>query len=43
KSGMQVIEVVDMAPFQKLTSDAIAKSFGEKNGTVLLKAIEGTK
>jgi TRAP-type transport system periplasmic protein len=43
KSGMQVIETVDMAPFQKIVSEAIEKSFGEKNGTALLKAIEGTK
>jgi TRAP-type C4-dicarboxylate transport system substrate-binding protein len=43
KSGMQVIEVVDMAPFQKIVSAEIAKTFGEKNGLTLLKAIEGTK
>jgi TRAP-type C4-dicarboxylate transport system substrate-binding protein len=43
KSGMQVVENVDMAPFQKIVSDAIAKSFGEKNGVTLLKAIEATK
>jgi TRAP-type transport system periplasmic protein len=40
---MQVVENVDMAPFQKIVSDAIAKSFGEKNGVTLLKAIEATK
>ena len=43
KSGMQVIEVVDMAPFQKIVSAEIAKSFGEKSGPALLKAIEDTK
>ncbi len=43
KSGMQVVENVDMAPFQKIVSEAIAKSFGEKNGVTLLKAIEATK
>jgi tripartite ATP-independent transporter DctP family solute receptor len=43
KSGMQVIETVDMAPFQKIVSAEIAKSFGEKNGPALLKAIEDTK
>jgi TRAP-type transport system periplasmic protein len=43
KSGMQVIENVDMAPFQKIVSEAIAKTFGEKNGLTLLKAIEDTK
>jgi TRAP-type transport system periplasmic protein len=43
KSGMQVIENVDMAPFQKIVSESIAKSFGEKNGLTLLKAIEDTK
>ena len=43
KSGMQVVENVDMAPFQKIVSAEIAKSFGEKNGTALLKAIEDTK
>ena len=43
KSGMQVAENVDMAPFQKIVSAEIAKSFGEKNGTALLKAIEDTK
>lgn len=43
KSGMQVTENVDMAPFQKIVSAEIAKSFGEKNGTALLKAIEDTK
>jgi tripartite ATP-independent transporter DctP family solute receptor len=43
KSGMQVIETVDMAPFQKIVSEAIEKSFGEKNGTALLKAIAATK
>lgn len=43
KSGMQIIETVDMAPFQKIVSDAIAKSFGEKNGVALLNAIESTK
>ena len=42
KSGMQVIETVDMAPFQKIVSEAIEKSFGEKNGTGLLKAIAAT-
>ena len=43
KSGMQVIENVDMAPFQKIVSGEIAKTFGEKNGMALLKAIEDTK
>jgi tripartite ATP-independent transporter DctP family solute receptor len=43
KSGMQVIENVDMAPFQKIVSAEIAKTFGEKNSPALLKAIEDTK
>jgi tripartite ATP-independent transporter DctP family solute receptor len=43
KSGMQVVENVDMAPFQKIVSAEIAKTFGEKNGTALLNAIENTK
>jgi TRAP-type C4-dicarboxylate transport system substrate-binding protein len=43
KSGMQVIENVDMAPFQKIVSAEIAKTFGEKNGAALLQAIENTK
>jgi TRAP-type C4-dicarboxylate transport system substrate-binding protein len=43
KSGMQVVENVDMAPFQKIVSETIAKSFGEKNGMALLTAIEATK
>ncbi len=43
KSGMQVIENVDMAQFQKIVSADIAKSFGEKSGPALLKAIEDTK
>jgi tripartite ATP-independent transporter DctP family solute receptor len=43
KSGMQVIENVDMAPFQKIVSAEIAKTFAEKNGPALLKAIESTK
>ncbi len=43
KSGMQVIENVDMAPFQKIVSAEIAKTFAEKNGPALLKAIEDTK
>lgn len=43
KSGMQVIETVDMAPFQKIVSEAIEKTFAEKNGPALLKAIAATK
>jgi tripartite ATP-independent transporter DctP family solute receptor len=43
KSGMQVVEAVDMAPFQKIVSEPIAKAFGEKNGMALLQAIESTK
>ena len=43
KSGMQVIENVDMATFQKIVSAEIAKTFGEKNGPALLKAIEAVK
>lgn len=43
KSGMQVVENVDMAPFQKIVSESIAKTFAEKNGPALLKAIEDTK
>lgn len=43
KSGMQVVETVDMAPFQKIVSEPIAKAFGEKNGTALLQAIENTR
>ena len=43
KSGMQVVENVDMAPFQKIVSETIAKSFAEKNGMGLLTAIESTK
>lgn len=43
KSGMQVVETVDMAPFQKIVSEPIAKAFGEKNGMALLQAIEATK
>ncbi|HNY47809.1 MAG TPA: TRAP transporter substrate-binding protein [Casimicrobium sp.] len=43
KSGMQVVETVDMGPFQKIVSDPIAKTFGEKNSATLLKAIEAVK
>jgi TRAP-type transport system periplasmic protein len=43
KSGMQVVETVDMAPFQKIVSEPIAKAFAEKNGAALLQAIESTK
>jgi tripartite ATP-independent transporter DctP family solute receptor len=43
KAGMQVVENVDMAPFQKIVSESIAKTFAEKNGPALLKAIESTK
>jgi tripartite ATP-independent transporter DctP family solute receptor len=43
KSGMQVIENVDMAPFQKIVSAAIAKTFAEKNGPAMLAAIEAVK
>ena len=43
KAGMQVVENVDMAPFQKLVSEPIAKTFAEKNGPALLQAIEQTK
>ncbi len=43
KSGMQVVETVDMTPFQKIVSEPIAKAFAEKNGPALLKAIEDTK
>lgn len=43
KAGMQVIETVDMAPFQKIVSESIEKTFGEKNGPALLKAIADTK
>jgi len=43
KAGMQVVENVDMAPFQKIVSAEIAKTFGEKNGVALLQAIENTK
>jgi TRAP-type transport system periplasmic protein len=43
KSGMQIVENADMSPFQKIVSEPIAKSFGEKNGMTLLKAIEDTK
>lgn len=40
KSGMQVVEKVDMAPFQKVVAEPIAKTFGEKFGPDLLKSIE---
>ena len=43
KAGMQVVENVDMAPFQKIVSESIAKTFAEKNGATLLQAIEATK
>jgi TRAP-type transport system periplasmic protein len=43
KSGMQVVENVDMAPFQKIVSEQIAKTFAEKNGPALLKAIDDVK
>ncbi len=43
KAGMQVIENVDMAPFQKIVSAEIAKTFAEKNGPGLLRAIESAK
>ena len=43
KAGMQVVENVDMAPFQKIVSESIAKTFAEKNGPALLQAIEATK
>jgi tripartite ATP-independent transporter DctP family solute receptor len=43
KAGMQVVENVDMAPFQKIVSESIAKTFAEKNGAALLQAIENTK
>ena len=43
KSGMQVVENVDMAPFQKIVSESIAKTFAEKNGAALLQAIEAVK
>ena len=40
KAGMQVVEKVDMAPFQKIVAEPIAKTFGEKFGPDLLKSIE---
>jgi tripartite ATP-independent transporter DctP family solute receptor len=43
KSGMQVIENVDMAPFQRIVSGEIAKTFAERNGPALLNAIEAVK
>jgi TRAP-type transport system periplasmic protein len=43
QAGMQVVENVDMAPFQKIVSEPIAKTFAEKNGMGLLQAIEATK
>jgi TRAP-type C4-dicarboxylate transport system substrate-binding protein len=43
RAGMQVIENVDMAPFQRIVSAEIAKTFAERNGPALLKAIEDTK
>jgi TRAP-type transport system periplasmic protein len=43
KAGMQVVENVDMAPFQKIVSESIAKTFAEKNGAALLQAIEAVK
>jgi TRAP-type transport system periplasmic protein len=43
KSGMQIVENVDMAPFQKIVSEPIAKAFAEKNGPALLQAIEAAK
>jgi TRAP-type transport system periplasmic protein len=43
KSGMQVVETVDMTPFQKIVSEPIAKAFAEKNGPALLQAIEAAK
>jgi TRAP-type C4-dicarboxylate transport system substrate-binding protein len=43
KSGMQVIENVDMAPFQRIVSGEIAKTFAERNGPALLSAIEAVK
>jgi TRAP-type C4-dicarboxylate transport system substrate-binding protein len=43
KSGMQVVENVDMAPFQRIVSGEIAKTFAERNGPALLRAIEETK
>lgn len=43
KHGMQVVEQVDMAPFQKIVAEPIAKAFGEKFGPDLLKSIESTQ
>lgn len=43
KHGVEVIEQVDMAPFQKIVSRPIAKSFEEKHGPALLQAIEATQ
>jgi TRAP-type transport system periplasmic protein len=43
KSGMQIIENVDMAPFQKIVLEPIKKTFAEKNGPALLNAIEAVK
>ncbi len=43
KSGMQIVETVDMTPFQKIVSEPIAKAFAEKNGAALLQAIEAAK
>ncbi len=43
KKHMHVLENVDMAPFKKIVSAEIAKTFAEKNDPALLKAIEDTK
>ncbi len=43
KSGMQVVENVDMTPFQNIVSGPIAKTFAEKSGDALLKAIANVK
>ena len=43
KSGMQVVENVDMMPFQTIVLDTIKKTFAEKNGPALLNAIEAVK
>jgi tripartite ATP-independent transporter DctP family solute receptor len=40
KLGIQVVEKPDMAPFRKIVSEAVKKSYSEKNGPDLLKAID---
>jgi hypothetical protein len=43
KAGLEVVEDIDVAPFQKIVTDAVKKDYVDQHGSALVDAIQSAE